>query len=135
GAMPSSGYSEGLFAYQTPAIYYAMKRYADGLQDSATGEFNGISTVYEIDGVPAFVTPAPLKLLTPDRAAEPKRVLLLTHNTFYNHSNLEAIEDVLPDMGKTGGFTVTSLQGYKETLSCTLQKPCTPDVVDLSAIT
>src|SRR4051794_30575046 len=27
----------------------------------------------------------------------PKRVLLLTHNTFYNHSNLEAIEDVLPE--------------------------------------
>ena len=25
-----------------------------------------------------------------------KRVLLLTHNTFYNHSNLEAIEHVLP---------------------------------------
>ena len=25
----------------------------------------------------------------------------LTHNTFYNHSNLEAIEDVVPEWGKT----------------------------------
>src|SRR5258706_13820452 len=68
-------------------------------------------------------------------AASPKKVLLLTHNAFYNHSNLEAIEDVLPELGKTGGFTVTSLQGYKQTVSCTVQKPCGPNVVDLSAIT
>jgi uncharacterized protein len=64
-----------------------------------------------------------------------KRVLVLTHNTFYNHSNLEAIEDVVPEWGKTAGFTVTSLQGYKQTVSCTTQKPCDPGVVDLSMVT
>ena len=63
------------------------------------------------------------------------RVLLLTHNTFYNHSNLEAIEAVLPDLGKAAGFTVTSLEGYKQTRSCTTQKPCAPDVADLSMVT
>ena len=51
------------------------------------------------------------------RAAEPKRGLLLTHNTFYNHSNLEAIEDVLPELGASGGFTVTSLHGFKQTIN------------------
>jgi hypothetical protein len=69
------------------------------------------------------------------RARDPKRVLLFTHNTFYNHSNLEAIEDVLPELGKTAGFTVTSLHGWKQTTSCTTQKPCGPDVVDLSMVT
>jgi hypothetical protein len=63
-----------------------------------------------------------------------KRVLLLTHNTFYNHSNLEAIEDVLPESGRTAGFTVTSLHGYKQTVSCTTQKPCDPSVADLSMV-
>jgi hypothetical protein len=64
-----------------------------------------------------------------------KRVLLLTHNTFYNHSNLEAIESVLPELGKAGGFAVTSLQGYQQTASCTTQKPCDPGIVDLSMVT
>lgn len=54
----SSGYAEGLFGFQAPAVYYALKRNADGLQDPVTGEFNGISTVFEIDTVPAFLTPA-----------------------------------------------------------------------------
>jgi hypothetical protein len=52
----ASGYSEGLFGYQMPALYYALKHNADGLKDPATGEFNGISTVYELDTVPAFLT-------------------------------------------------------------------------------
>lgn len=59
----ASGYSEGLFNYHMPALYSALKRHADGLQDPVTGEFNGISTVYEIDTVPAFLTPAPPKAL------------------------------------------------------------------------
>lgn len=50
----SSGYAEGLFGYSFPALWYALKRNADGLKDPATGEYNGISTVYEIDTVPAF---------------------------------------------------------------------------------
>jgi hypothetical protein len=68
-------------------------------------------------------------------AASPKRVLLLTHNTFYNHSNLEAIEAVLPEWGKSAGFTVTSLEGYKQTVACSVQKPCPPNVADLSMVT
>jgi hypothetical protein len=68
-------------------------------------------------------------------ARGPKRVVLMTHNTFYNHSNLEAIEDVLPEIGKSAGFVVTSLQGWKQTTSCTTQKPCGPGIVDLSMVT
>jgi hypothetical protein len=52
-----SGYSEGLFNFRAPGVYYSMKRNADGLKDPVTGEFNGISTVLEIDTVPAFMTP------------------------------------------------------------------------------
>ena len=52
----SSGYSEGLFDFQTPALYYAFKRFADGLKNPVSGEYEGISTAYEIDTVPAFLT-------------------------------------------------------------------------------
>jgi hypothetical protein len=63
-----------------------------------------------------------------------KRVLLLTHNTFYNHASLEAIEAVVPGWGNTAGFTVTSLEGYKQTASCSRERPCDPSVADLSMI-
>ena len=53
-----SGYSEGLFGFQAPGVYYSLKRNADGLRDPVTGEYNGISTILEIDTVPAFITPA-----------------------------------------------------------------------------
>ena len=56
----ASGYAEGLFGYSLPALWYALRRNADGLKDSATGQYNGISTVYEVDTVPAFfAAPAP----------------------------------------------------------------------------
>jgi hypothetical protein len=68
-------------------------------------------------------------------APQTKRVLVLTHNTFYNHGYLAALEGALPEWGKTAGFTVTSLDGYKQTASCVPQKPCEPSVVDLSRVT
>lgn len=46
---------EGGLGYQGPAIYNALKRAADGMKDPATGEFDGVSTAYEIEGVPAFL--------------------------------------------------------------------------------
>ncbi|MDG2001756.1 MAG: hypothetical protein P8J20_00335 [Novosphingobium sp.] len=48
---------ENTIGFQAPAIYNAMKRAADGLQDPVTGEYNGISAAFEIEGVAAFVTP------------------------------------------------------------------------------
>jgi hypothetical protein len=69
----------------------------------------------------AALAAAATRLPSDSAAASPKRVLLLTHNTFYNHSNLRAIEELLPEWGATAGFTVISLQGYRQTLSCTTQ--------------
>ncbi len=77
---------------------------------------------------------APRPEAAPAQALASKRLLLLTHNTFYNHSSLEAIEAVVPEWGKTAGFMVTSLQGYKQTTACTTAAPCRPEVADLSMI-
>ena len=51
------GYGEGLFNFQAPAVYNSMRRNADGLYDPASGEYHGISMAYEVDTVPAFITP------------------------------------------------------------------------------
>ncbi len=45
---------ENTIGMQAPALYNAMKRAADGLVDPLTGEFNGISAAFDIEGVPAF---------------------------------------------------------------------------------
>jgi hypothetical protein len=67
------GYGEGLFNFQTPAVYYAMKRNADGLYDPATGEYHGLSMAYEVDTVPAFLTPVdPGTIAGPADTAKPR---------------------------------------------------------------
>lgn len=55
---------ENTVGFQMPAIYNAMKRAADGLRDPLTGEFNGISAAFEIEGVPAFIPPEQQLALT-----------------------------------------------------------------------
>lgn len=61
------GYGEGLFNFQTPAVYYSMRRNADGLYDPASGEYHGLSMAYEVDTVPAFLTPLPPEVLASTR--------------------------------------------------------------------
>lgn len=66
------GYGEGLFNFQAPAVYNAMRRNADGLYDPASGEYHGLSMAYEVDTVPAFLTPLPPEELAAARSAGTK---------------------------------------------------------------
>jgi hypothetical protein len=52
----TSGF-ESYMGFQCPGVYNAVRRAADGLKDPVTGEFNGISSAYDIEGVPAFIPP------------------------------------------------------------------------------
>jgi hypothetical protein len=54
----SNSYGEQLFGFQAPGLYNAFRRAADGLKDPVTGECAGISSAYEIDAIPAFITAA-----------------------------------------------------------------------------
>jgi hypothetical protein len=67
-------------------------------------------------------------------APQARRVLLLTHNLFYNHDNLADIEAALPVWGRQAGFEVVSLEGYRQTERCQRTRPCDPGIVDLSMI-
>jgi len=57
-ALSGSSNSEFHYGYQCPGLFNAFKRAADGLKDPVTGECNGISSAYDIEGVPAFVPSA-----------------------------------------------------------------------------
>jgi type 1 glutamine amidotransferase len=47
--------------------------------------------------------------------APPRRKLLfLTHAALYKHTSLAPAEKAVTEMGKTGGFDVTTLEGYKQ---------------------
>jgi type 1 glutamine amidotransferase len=49
------------------------------------------------------------------QTAQPrKKLLFLTHAALYKHASLEPAETAVTEWGKTGGFDVTTLQGYKQ---------------------
>ncbi len=51
------------YGLSVPGIYNALRRYADGMKDPVTGQCNGISSAYDIEGVPAFLPPAQSSML------------------------------------------------------------------------
>ena len=46
-------------------------------------------------------------------AQGPKKLLFLTHAGLYKHTSLGPAEQAVSELGKTGGFEVTALEGYK----------------------
>ena len=53
----------------------------------------------------------PFALLT---AQAPKKLLFLTHAALYKHTSLGPAEKAVIELGKTGGFEVTTVEGYKQ---------------------
>jgi hypothetical protein len=51
------------YGFQCPGMYNAFKRLADGLKDPVTGEYNGVSSAYDIEGVPAYIPPKQFEAL------------------------------------------------------------------------
>jgi hypothetical protein len=64
---------ETIVGFSIPGMYNAVRRAADGLKDPVTGEFNGISAVYALDGVPAFIPPAQDRALLAGKIADPAK--------------------------------------------------------------
>lgn len=48
------------------------------------------------------------------QSAAPKKLLFLTHAGLYKHTSLEPAEKAVIEMGKAGGYDVTTLQGFKQ---------------------
>src|SRR6187431_2139112 len=48
------------------------------------------------------------------QGSTPKKLLFLTHAGLYKHTSLGPAEKAVTEYGKTGGFEVTTLEGYKQ---------------------
>ena len=46
--------------------------------------------------------------------ALPKKLLFLTHAALYKHTSLGPAEKAVTELGKSGGFEVTTVEGYKQ---------------------
>lgn len=55
--------AEQLYGFRAPGLYYALRREADGLKDPVTGQCNGISAAYEMEGSAAFIPPSTFRRL------------------------------------------------------------------------
>ena len=71
-----------------------------------------ISRLAFIAALVAGVAVMPVRTQTPAPAR--KKLLFLTHAALYKHSSLAPAEKAVVEMGKTGGFDVTALEGYKQ---------------------
>jgi uncharacterized protein len=47
-------------------------------------------------------------------AQAPKKLLFLTHAALYKHTSLGPAEKAVTELGKAGGFEVTTVEGYKQ---------------------
>ena len=50
----------------------------------------------------------------PASQAPNKKLLFLTHAALYKHTSLDDAEKAVTELGKTGGFEVTTVEGYKQ---------------------
>jgi len=50
----------------------------------------------------------------PSSQAAHKKLLFLTHAALYKHTSLGPAEKAVTELGKTGGFDVTTVEGYKQ---------------------
>ena len=57
---------------------------------------------------------AVLAAATLSAQASPKKLLFLTHAALYKHTSLGPAEKAVTELGKTGGFDVTTVEGYKQ---------------------
>jgi hypothetical protein len=79
-AFLQKGQYEATIGYDSAGMYHAIKRAADGMQDPVTGEYLGISTAWDLEGVSAYIPPEQEMILAgtaqnqPDRVRRPQAV-------------------------------------------------------------
>ena len=64
--------------------------------------------------VAAVLVVASLWTTIASQPAAPKKLLFLTHAGLYKHTSLGPAETAVTELGKQGGFDVTTVQGYKQ---------------------
>lgn len=56
-AFLQKGQYENTIGYDSAGMYHAIRKASDGMQDPVTGEYLGISTAWDLEGISAFIPP------------------------------------------------------------------------------
>ncbi len=94
-----SGGEQGVREHEDAiALYYALKRHADGMKNPVTGRYDGISTAYRITAGPAFVvdTDAPVPINGLAGEENRKRAYNAISDAMIRSTTLRVIEEVPP---------------------------------------
>jgi hypothetical protein len=117
------------------ALYYALKRNADGMTDPKTGQNMGISTAYRIEAAPAYVVdpekPAGITVLT---AEEPRRkAFQAIRAALIMATTTRIVQDVPPGTTEASVPSLERIIGdlpSKDYFLATLDRPHYADPVD-----
>jgi len=95
-----SGGEQGVREHEDAiALYYALKRNADGMKDADTGRSLGISTAYRITATPAFVVdpaaPVGFNIQVPEEAR--KRAFQAVSDAVIKSTTTRIVQNVPPD--------------------------------------
>jgi hypothetical protein len=94
-----SGGEQGVREHEDAiALYYALKRNADGMKDADTGRYLGISTAYRITATPAFVVdpaaPVGFNIQVPEEAR--KRAFQAVSDAVIKSTTTRIVQNVPP---------------------------------------
>jgi type 1 glutamine amidotransferase len=83
-------------------------------------------TLLALVGAVILLSPSPSTAQqAPAQPPAPKRLLFLTHAGLYRHASLANAELAVQELGRAGGFEVTTVEGYRQE----------PDALDFSFLT
>jgi hypothetical protein len=75
------------------ALYYAMRRHADGMFNAKTGRYDGVSTAYRIKLVPVFVVDPDKPMDIPNRESDSRRKKAFDDTTA---AMIKAVDTLVP---------------------------------------
>jgi hypothetical protein len=90
------------------ALYYAMRRHADGMYNSKTGRYEGISTAYRMKLVPVFVVDPDKPMGIPSRESDQGR-----RSSFdaTSAAMIKAVNTLVPQEVPPGSTELTAVDG------------------------
>jgi hypothetical protein len=110
-AFAQSGGVQGVREHEDHvALYYALRRHADGMFNAKTGRYDGISSAYRMKLVPVFVVDPEKPMDIPLRDSEARRRQSFDETAA---ATIKAIDTLVPQEVPAGSGELTAVDGIE----------------------
>jgi hypothetical protein len=110
-AFAQSGGVQGVREHEDHvALYYALRRNADGMYNPKTGRYDGISSAYRLKLVPAFVVEPDQPMDIPSRISEARRRQAFDVTAA---ATIKAVDTLIPQPVPAGSGELTATDGIE----------------------